>query len=187
MWRPHPSPAALANEDLAAVLQSLVRGDVARLEGAPTPLFLRDDWGQVVESMPVFNGDGPVPMETPEEPVYMPSDDSSKEEEGGEREKGPDSEATDGESRAPLPRRRSRALRLSLSDDDEDGDERGGQSLPLIWKKDMTGLVPLGSAPAPRRPADAPPASEPLEADPYSRLSGFKYGRRLLELASDDQ
>ena len=88
MWRPHPSPAALVDGDLAAVLQSLVGGDVARLEGAPTPLFLRDDWEQVVESMPVFNGDGPVPMETPEKPVDVPSDDSSKEEEGGEREKG---------------------------------------------------------------------------------------------------
>ena len=43
MWRPHPSPAALADGDLAAVLQSLVGGNVARLEGAPTPLFLRDD------------------------------------------------------------------------------------------------------------------------------------------------
>ena len=43
MWRPHPSPAALADGDLAAVLQSLVGGDVARLEGARTPLFLRDD------------------------------------------------------------------------------------------------------------------------------------------------
>ena len=73
--------------------------------------------------MPVFNGDGPVPMETPEEPVDVPSDDSSKEEEGGEREKGPDSEATDGESRAPLPRCRSRALRLFPSDDDEDDGE----------------------------------------------------------------
>ena len=92
---------------------------MARLEGAPTPLFLRDDWEQVVESMPVFNGDGPVPMETPGESVDVFSDDSSKEEEGGEREKGPDSEATDGESRAPLPRRRSRVLRISPSDDDE--------------------------------------------------------------------
>ena len=43
MWRPRPSPAALADGDLAAVLQSLVGGDVARLAGAPTPLFLRDD------------------------------------------------------------------------------------------------------------------------------------------------
>ena len=65
MWRPHPSPASLADGDLAAVLQSLVGGDVAKLEGAPTALFLRDDWEQVVESMPAFNGDGLVPMETP--------------------------------------------------------------------------------------------------------------------------
>ena len=43
MWRPHPSPAVLVNEDLATILQSLVRGDVARLEGAPVPLFLRED------------------------------------------------------------------------------------------------------------------------------------------------
>ena len=112
MWRPSPSPAALADGDLAAVLQPLVGGDVARLVGAPTPLFLRDDWEQAVESMPVFNGDVPVPMETPEESVDVPSDDSSEEEEGGEREKGPDSEATDGESRAPFPRRRSRAPSL---------------------------------------------------------------------------
>ena len=88
MWRPHPSPTAWADGDLAAVLQSLVGGDVARLEGAPTPLFLRDDWEQVVESMPVFNGDGPMPMETPGESVDVSSDDSSEEEEGGEQEKG---------------------------------------------------------------------------------------------------
>ena len=88
MWRPRPSPAALADGDLAAVLQSLVGGNVARLEGAPTPLFLRDDWEQVVESMSIFNGDGPVPMETPGESVDVSSDDSSEEEEGGEREKG---------------------------------------------------------------------------------------------------
>ena len=103
MWRPHPSPAVLADEDLAAVLQSLVGGDVARLEGAPTPLFLCDDWEQVVESMPVFNGDGPVPAEAPEDPMDVSSGDSSKEKEEREREEGPDSEATDGESRAPLP------------------------------------------------------------------------------------
>ena len=184
MWRPRPSPPALADGDLAAVLQSLVGGDVARLEGAPTPLFLRDDWEQVVESMPVFNGDGPVPVETPEEPVDVPSDDSSEEEEGGEREKGPDSEATDGESRAPLPRRRSRALRLSPSDDDEDDDEQDGGSLPPIPKKDRTGLISRGSAPAPRR--TAPSASKLPEVDPSSRLSGFKFGRRPPELTGDD-
>src|SRR3954465_5460120 len=48
MWRPHPSPAALGDEDLTAVLQSLVGGEVARLEGLPAPLFLRDDWKRVV-------------------------------------------------------------------------------------------------------------------------------------------
>src|SRR3954469_7806905 len=44
MWRPHPSPAALGDEDLTAVLQSLVGGEVARFEGAPVPLFIREDW-----------------------------------------------------------------------------------------------------------------------------------------------
>ena len=58
-----------------------------------------------MESMTVFNRDGPVPMETPGESVDVSSDDSSEEEEGGERGKGPDSEATNEESRAPLPRR----------------------------------------------------------------------------------
>ena len=48
------------------------------MEGAPTPLFLGDDCEQVVESMPVVNGDGPVPMETPEEPVDVPSGGSSE-------------------------------------------------------------------------------------------------------------
>ena len=93
------------------------------MEGAPKPLFLRDDWEQVVKSMPVFNGDGLMPVAAFEGPVDVPSGDSSKEEDKEEREKGPDSEATDGESRAPFPRRKPRSLRLSLSDDDEDGDE----------------------------------------------------------------
>jgi len=173
----------LADENLAAVLQSLVGGDVARLEGAPPPLFLREDWEQVVGSMPVFNGDGPVPVEAPEDLVDVSSDDSSKEKEEGEQEEGVDSEA---ESRAPPLRRRSRTLRLPQSDDDEDEDEQGGGSLPPIPKKDRTGLIPCGSAPAPRRAAGAPPAPELLEADPCSRLSGFKYDRRLLEPASND-
>ena len=69
LWRPRLSPEVLADEDLAAVLQSLVGGDVARLEGAPVPLFLRDDWEKVVDSMPVFNGDGPVPAVAPEDPA----------------------------------------------------------------------------------------------------------------------
>ena len=143
-----------------------------------------------MESMPVFNGDGTVPMETPEELVDLSSDDSSEEEEGGEREKGPDSEATDGESRAPLPRRRSRVLRLSPSDDDEDddedNDEQDGGSSPPIPKKDRTGLISRGSAPAPGRTADAPSAFKLPEVDPSSRLSGFKFGRRLPELTGAD-
>ena len=144
-----------------------------------------------MDSIPVFNGDGPVPTEVPEDPaalatVNVSSGDSSEEEEEEEREGGPNSEATDRESRAPLPRRRSHALRL-LPSNDEDGDERGGESLPPISKKARTGLVPRGSALAPKRSVDTPPAPEPLEADPCSRLSGFNYGRRLLELASDDQ
>ena len=183
MWTPHPSPAVLADEDLAAVLKSLVGGDVARLEGAPTPLFLRESREQVVGSMPIFNGDGPVPAEAPEDLVDVSSGDSSEEREEGEQEKGADSEA---ESRAPPLRRKSRALRPSLSDDDEGDDEQGGGSLPSVPKKDRTGLIPRRSALAPKRSAGAPPTAELLEADTCSRLSGFKYGRRLLELASDD-
>src|SRR3954463_9494072 len=183
MWRPHPSPAALGNEDLATVLQYLVGGEVARLEGAPAPLFLRDDWKQVVESMPVFNGDGPVPAVAHEGLVDVSSGDPSGEEGEEEREEGPDSEATDGESRAPLPRRKSRTLRLSSSDDDEVDDVLGSGSSPPIPKKGRTGLIPRGSAPAPGRSADSPSAPE---ADPSTRLSGFKYGRRLLEFSSDD-
>src|SRR4051812_30102643 len=185
MWRPHPSSAAVGDEDLTAVLQSLVGGEVARLEGAPAPLLLRDDWKQVVKSMPIFNWDGPVPVVAPEGLVDVSSGDSG--EEGGEeeREQGPDCEATDGESRAPLPRHRPRSLRLSSSDDDED-DEKVGRSLPPIPKKDRTGLLSRGSASGPRCTAGTPPASGLPGGDPSSRLSGFKYGRKLLEPSNDD-
>ena len=165
---------------------------MARLKGAPVPLFLRDDWEHVVNSMAAFNGEGSVPTEVPEDlaalaTVNISSSDSSREE-GEEEEEGeePDSEATDRESRTPLPRRRSLALRL-MPKDDEDGDVRGGKSSPLIPKKDRTGLVPRGPAPALRQFVDAPPAPESPEADPSSRLSGFKFGRRLLEPAGDHQ
>ena len=134
-------------------------------------------------SMPVFNGDGPAPAEAPEDLVNVSSGDSSEEREEGEQEKGADSEA---ESRAPPLWRKSHALRLSLSDDDEGDDEQGGGSLPPVPKKDWTGLIPRGSAPAPRRSAGAPAAPALLEADPCNRLSGFKYDRRLLESAGDD-
>ena len=114
------------------------------------------------------------------------SDSSGEEEEDDEEDEELDSEATDGESRTPLPRGRSRTLRLML-DDDKDGNEQGGESSPLIPKKDRTGLVPHGSAPTSRRYADTPPAPEPLEVDPIIRLSGFKFNRRLLEPASNDE
>ena len=95
-----PSSTALADEALATVLHALVGGDMARLEGAPVPLFLRDDWEQVVNSMPAFNGDGPVPAEVPEDlaalaMVNVSSSDSGKEEEEEGQEEEPDSEATD--------------------------------------------------------------------------------------------
>ena len=66
-------------------------------------------------------------------------------------------------------------------DEDEDDDDQDGGSLPPIPKKDRTGLISRGSAPAPRRTADAPSASKLPEVDPSSRLSGFKFGRRPLE------
>ena len=64
---------------------------MARLEGAPVPLFLRDDWEKVVDSIPVFNRDGPVPTEAPEDPaaqamVNVSSGDSSEEEEEREQQ-----------------------------------------------------------------------------------------------------
>src|SRR4051812_24091123 len=111
MWRPHPSPAAVGEEDVTAILQSLVGGEVARLEGAPSPLFLRDDWEQVVKSMLVFNGDGLVPVVAPEELVDVSSGDSSGDGGKEEREGGPDSEATDGESRVPPLQRKPRCRR----------------------------------------------------------------------------
>ena len=87
---------ALADEDLATVLHALVEGDMARLEGAPVPLFLRDDWEQVVNSMSAFNRDGPVPAGVPEDlaalaTVNVSSGDSSREEEEEEQEEEPDS------------------------------------------------------------------------------------------------
>ena len=144
-----------------------------------------------MNSMSAFDEGGPVPAEVPEAPaalatVNVSSSDSSGEEEEEEEEEEPDSEATDGESRTPFPRRRSRTLRL-MPDDDEDDNERGGESSPLIPEKERTGLLPRGSALALRRSVDAPPAPEPLEVDPSIRLSGFKFGRRLLEPASDDE
>ena len=50
------SSEALADEDLAAALHSLVGKVVLSLEGTPVPLFLCDDWELVVSAMPTFNG-----------------------------------------------------------------------------------------------------------------------------------
>ena len=39
---------------------------MAKPVGAPVPLFLYDDWEEVVNTMPTFNGEGLVPAEAPE-------------------------------------------------------------------------------------------------------------------------
>ena len=205
MWRLGEADAAmrlsfeaLADEDLVAALHSLVGGDVASPVGAPIPLFLRDDWEQVVNSMPTFNGEGLVPAEAPEDLAALAmvdvssgsSSGSEREEEVEEEES--DSEATGEESRESFPRRRSQALRCML-DDDEAGARREGEDSPLVTRMGRSGMVPPGSVLVPRRsedsssPPDVPSASGPPEADPSCRLSGFKFGRRLLGSASDDQ
>ena len=79
--------------------------------GAPVHLFLRDDWEQVVNSMPTFNGEGLVPAEAPEDLAMLAmvnvsfgsSSGSKGEEEAGES----DSEATGEESGESFHRRRS--------------------------------------------------------------------------------
>ena len=99
------SSEALTDENLVAALHSLVGEDVAKLVGTPIPLFLRDDWEQVVNAMPTFNGDDLVPVVAPEGLVALTmvnvSSDSSSESEGEEEaeEEESDSEATGEESR----------------------------------------------------------------------------------------
>ena len=101
-------------------------------------------------------------------------------------------EATGEESGEFFLRGRSRALR-SMPDDDEAGARRGGEDSPLVPRKGRSGLVLPGSALVPGQseassgPPDAPSASGPPKADPSCRLSGFKFGQKLLESASDDQ
>ena len=87
------SSEALTDEYLVAALHSLVGGDVAKPVGAPVPLFLRDDWEQVVNAMPTFNGEGLVPAVAPEDlaalamvDVSSGSSSESKEEEEAEEE-----------------------------------------------------------------------------------------------------
>ena len=166
--------------------------------GAPVPLFLCDDWEQVVNAMPTFNGEGLVPVVALEDlaalamvDVSSGSSSESEEEEEAEEEES-NSQAIGKESGESFPRRRSRALR-SMPDDDDAGAGRGGVDSPLVTRKGRSGLVPPGSAPIPGRseaspsPPNMASASGPPEADPSCRLSGFKFGRRLLGSASDDQ
>ena len=148
--------------------------------------------------MPTFNGEGLVPAKAPMDlaalaMVNVSSDDSSgseEEEEGDEEE--PISEATSEESGESFPQRRSRTLR-SMPDDDEAGARRGGEDSPLVPRKGRTGLVLPGPALVPGRseassgPPDTPSASGPPKADPSCRLSGFKFGQRLLESSNDEQ
>ena len=117
------------------------------------------------------------------------SSESEREEEAEEEES--DSEATGEESGEFFPRCRSRVLR-SMPDDDEAGARRGGEDSPLVPRKGRSGLVLPGSTLAPGRSEassglpEASSASMPPKANPSCRLSGFKFGRRLLEPGSDD-
>ena len=100
------SSEALTDEDLAAALHSLVGGDVASPVDAPVPLFLCDDWEQVVDAMPTFNGEGLVPAAAPEDlavlaTVNLSSGSSSGEEEG--EEEASDSEETGEDWGSPSP------------------------------------------------------------------------------------
>ena len=144
--------------------------------------------------MPTFNGEGLVPAAAPEDlavlaTVNLSSGSSSGEEEAEEEASDPEETGEDWES---FPRRRSQALR-SMPDDDEAGARRGGEDSPFVTRKGRSGLVPPGSVVVPGRseasssPPDVPSASGPPEADPSCRLSGFKFGQRLLEPTSDNQ
>ena len=109
-----------------------------------------------------------------------------------EEEEETDSEATGEESGESFPRCRSRALR-SMPDDNEAGTRRGGEDSPLVPRKGRSGVVlpgsalALGQSEANSGLPDAPSASGPPKADPSCRLSSFKFGRRLLESANNDQ
>ena len=166
--------------------------------GAPVPLFLCDDWEQVVNAMPTFNSEGLVPAVAPEDlaalamvDVSSGSSSESEEEEEAEEEESV-FEATGEESGESVPWLRSRALRY-MPDDNDAGAGQGGEDSPLVTRKGRSGLVPPGSVPIPGRseaspsPPDVASASGPPEADPSCRLSGFKFVQKLLGSASDDQ
>ena len=148
--------------------------------------------------MPTFNGEGLVPTVAPKDlaalaMVDMSSGSSSESEEEEEAEEEESVfEATGEESGESFPRLRSRALR-SMLDDDDAGAGRGGEDSPLVTRKGRSGLVHPGSTLIPGRseaspsPPDVASASGPPEADPSCRLSGFKFGRKLLGSTSDNQ
>ena len=90
---------ALADKYLAIALRFLVGEDVEGVEGGHVPLFLCDDWQQVVNAMPTFGGSGLVQEVPPEgqeaaAPLELSSDDSHGGEEEDEEEEERDSEAT---------------------------------------------------------------------------------------------
>ena len=100
--------AALADEELVAALRLLVGDDVEGLEGAPAPLFLRDNWQQVVDAMPTFDGPGLVPAVPPvaqeaTAPVEVSSGDSRGGGEEDEEEEERNSEATTKGTKRPPP------------------------------------------------------------------------------------
>ena len=120
------SSDALADEDLTACLRFLVGEDVANPEGAPVPLFLRDNWERVVDTMPTFDGVGLVPAEAPEGQAATATVSVSSGDPGGgevedeEEDEEHDSEATFEGTGETSPWRRSSTLR-SMPDDDEAG------------------------------------------------------------------
>ena len=120
-------------------------------------------------------------------------DDSGGGEEDEEEEEECDSEATIKGMGETSPWCRSSALR-SMPDDAEAGSRQGGEDPPLIPKKDRSRVISRGSTPALVSPeASSSPsgvpssAAGPPEAEPRKRLSGFKLGRRPLELAATSQ
>ena len=145
--------------------------------------------------MPTFNGEELVPVVAPEDlavlaTVNLSSGSSSREEEA--EEEASDSEETGEDWGESFPRRRSQALR-SMPDDDEASARRGREGSSSVTRKGRSSLVPPGSALVPGGskassiPPDAPSASGPPKAEPRCRLSGFKFGRRLLESTDDVQ
>ena len=190
---------ALNDEDLTVALHFLVGEDVAGPVDAPVPLFLRNDWKLVVDAMPTFDGVGLVPVDDPEgqaasATVNLSSGESSGEEEADDDEdEERDLEATFEGTGETSPWRRSSALR-SMPDDDEANTRQGGEDLPLILKKDRSGLISRGSTLAlvPPGASSSPPGAPffvvgPPEAEPRKRLSGFKLGRSPWDPAPADQ